>query len=294
VEPRVVLVTRPTAYDELISAHGTHGQAAWFLGRQHQAIAPLVAAHEAQERAVDVASRSIPTTWRSTRITRHDLDRFLFEPDDIVVAVGQDGLVANIAKYLETQPVIGVNPGGYEGVLVRHPASALAALFPRVAGHEASVEARTRVEAVADDGQRLRALNEIYCGHRTHQSSRYAVAFGQRTEHQSSSGVICATGTGSTGWAKSIARSSHSRLPMPSPTDTALVFFVREAWPSRTTGADLVEGLVTDDSALTLTSEMNVDGVLFGDGIEQDAVAWPFARSIRLGRAPTPLSLVAA
>ena len=32
---------------------------------------------------------------------RHDLDRFLFEPDDLVVVVGQDGLVANVAKYLD-------------------------------------------------------------------------------------------------------------------------------------------------------------------------------------------------
>jgi hypothetical protein len=39
-----------------------------------------------------------------------DLDRFLLDPEDIVVAVGQDGLVANVAKYVQDQPVIGVNP----------------------------------------------------------------------------------------------------------------------------------------------------------------------------------------
>lgn len=291
MEPRVVIVTRPSAYDELVAAHGTHGQAAWFLGRQGQAIEPLVKAHEAQLRAVDVAARAVPGTWRSTRITRRDLDRFLFEPEDLVVAVGQDGLVANVAKYLEAQVVIGVNPGGYEGVLVRYKPAAVAMLLRRVGDHAAPLQARTRVEAVADDGQRLRALNEIYCGHRTHQSSRYAIAFGEAAEHQSSSGVICATGTGSTGWAKSIAKSRNSKLVLPAPTDPNLVFFVREAWPSRSTGADVVEGLVTDDVKLMLTGEMNGGGVLFGDGIEQDAVDWPFARVVRLGRAPTPLFL---
>lgn len=291
MEPRVVIVTRPSAYDELIAAHGTHGQAAWFLGRQGQKIEPLVAAHELQLRAVDVATRAVPGTWRSTRIGRRDLDRFLFEPDDLVVAVGQDGLVANVAKYLEAQPVIGVNPGGYEGVLVRHAPKAVAALLARVNDQTVKLEARTRVEAVADDGQRLRALNEIYCGHRTHQSSRYAIAFGKGAEHQSSSGVICATGTGSTGWAKSIAQSRKTTLKLPSPTDPTLVFFVREAWPSKMSGADVVEGLVTDDLPLVLTGEMNGGGVLFGDGIEQDAIDWPFARVVRLGRAPTPLFL---
>jgi hypothetical protein len=293
MEPRVVLVTRPSPYEELVAAHGTHGQAAWYLAQKRQAIEPLVVAHEAVVRAVDAATRAIPGTWRSTRISRRELDRFLFEPDDIVVAVGQDGLVANVAKYLESQPVIGVNPGGFEGVLVRHPPAALAGLLPRVANREAAVEARTRVEAVADDGQRLRALNEIYCGHRTHQSTRYAIAFGKRSEHQSSSGVICATGTGSTGWARSIARSRGSKLALPGPTDPTLVFFVREAWPSKTTGTTVVEGLIPDGRALTLTSEMNASGVLFGDGIEQDAVEWPFARSICLARSEVPLSLVA-
>jgi hypothetical protein len=32
--------------------------------------------------------------WRRIELDRADLDRFLFEPDDIVVALGQDGLVA--------------------------------------------------------------------------------------------------------------------------------------------------------------------------------------------------------
>jgi hypothetical protein len=291
MEPRVVIVTRPSLYEELIAAHGTHGQAAWFLGHQGQAIEPLVARHEAQLRAVDLAARAVPGTWRHTRIGRRDLDRFLFEPDDLVVAVGQDGLVANVAKYLDAQPVIGVNPGGYEGVLVRHAPAAVAGLLVKVGNREAALEARTRVEAVADDGQRLRALNEIYCGHRTHQSSKYAIAFGKRAEHQSSSGVICATGTGSTGWAKSIAKSRKSKLKLPAPTDPTLVFFVREAWPSKSTGADVVEGLVPAGSTLVLTGEMNGGGVLFGDGIEQDAVEWPFARVVTLSRAATPLFL---
>jgi hypothetical protein len=36
-----------------------------------------------------------------------DLDRFLFEPDDLIVVLGQDGLVTNVAKCLNEQPVSG-------------------------------------------------------------------------------------------------------------------------------------------------------------------------------------------
>ena len=44
------------------------------------------------------------------------------------------------------------------------------------------------VRARLDDGQELLALNEIFVGHRTHQSARYTLALGGRAERQSSSG----------------------------------------------------------------------------------------------------------
>ena len=64
----------------------------------------------------------MPLTWRQARVERGDLDRFLFAPEDVVVVVGQDGLVANAAKYLAGQPVVGIDtdPGRNPGVLVRH------------------------------------------------------------------------------------------------------------------------------------------------------------------------------
>lgn len=292
MDPRIVIVTRPSPYEELIHAHGTHGQAAWFLQGRGQAIEPLVQVHEAQDRAVDAIGRAIPSTWRRARIGRADLDRFLFEPEDLVVAIGQDGLVANVAKYLDGQWVLGVDPGGWGGVLARHTAALAAKRLVAVADRSTKPEVRTMIEAVTDDGQRLRALNEIYAGHRTHQSSRYTVRWGDRSERHSSSGLLCATGTGCTGWALSVARSRHTTLALPAPQAPELVFFAREPWPSPHTGTDLAEGVVADGAELVLTSEMNDNGVLFGDGIEQDAVAWPFATVVRLRRSAIGLHLV--
>lgn len=288
----MVVVSRPSPYAELVAAHGTAGQAAWFLRGQGQAIAPVEAQHADQERALDAVWRAIPSAWRRVRIGRAELDRFLFEPDDVVVAVGQDGLVPNVAKYLDGQWVIGVDPGGRGGTLIRHGAHEAAPLLARAADRAGPCETRTMVEATTDDGQRLRALNEIYAGHRSHQSSRYALAWAGRTERHSSSGLLCATGTGCTGWALSVARSRHTPLTLPRPDAPALVFFAREPWPSPTTGTDLAEGLVSDGAPLTLTSEMNDGGVLFGDGIESDAVRWPFARTVTFRRAPVALHLL--
>jgi hypothetical protein len=291
MEPRVVLVTRPTGYEGLLARHGTHGQAKWFLERQGLSIEGLLAEQQAQVRACDLVWRAIPSAWRQVRIDRADLDRFLFEPEDVVVAVGQDGLVANVAKYLHSQPVIGVNPGSYDGVLVRHTPARGASLLAPVAHRQVPLQERTMVQALTDDGQKLLALNEIYLGHRTHQSSRYTLSFADRRERQSSSGLIVATGTGATGWARSIATTRSTRLSLPAPTAPQLVFFVREAWPSKNTGATLVEGLVDDSGALVVDCEMHSGGVCFGDGIESDLIEIPFARQVTVQRAPRALML---
>lgn len=140
------------------------------------------------------------------------------------------------------------------------------------------------VECVLDDGQRLVALNEIYVGHETHQSSRYLLACPAGEERQSSSGIIVATGTGAGGWARSIALARGRDQPMPAPTDDKLVFFVREAWPSVATGASLTSGLLGAGDELIIRSEMEQGGVAFGDGIEHDRllVGWGQRAIVRL------------
>lgn len=294
MEPRVVVVRRPSAYEELLRVHCTHGQAAFFLRSRGQDIDRVAGWHRAQEAALGAVLQAIPATWRRASLLRADLDRFLFEPGDIVVAVGQDGLVANVAKYLEGQPVLGVNPdpARFDGVLVPHDPGAVVALLPRVARREVEIERRTMVEALRDDGQRLLALNEIFVGHRGHQSARYLLRHGQLQERHSSSGLIVSTGTGATGWARSIHRCHRSDLALPVPTAPQLVFFVREAFPSRATGCAVTEGIIDRRGRLDLRSEMDEGGVVFGDGIEEDRLEFGWGRGLTVRRAERTLDLV--
>jgi NAD kinase len=275
---RVVLVTRPTDLEALLLRHGTFEQARFFLETRGQEIEAVKAQHLLVEGALQAISRAIPVTWRRLRLDRADLASFVFEPQDVVLVLGQDGLVANAAKYLEGQLVLGINPDPqrFEGILVPHRVEAAADLLQDAVSGQARVEERTMVEARLDDGQVLLALNEIFLGHRSHQSARYRIRLEEREERQSSSGLIVATGTGATGWAKSIHHERRTSLPLPAPSEGRLAFFVREAWPSRWTQAELTEGLLAPMATLEITSEMNEDGVIFGDGVEADRIefAW--------------------
>lgn len=292
--PRVVIVTRPTAYERLLQQHGTLGQARFFLERRGQSLEALETIHSAQEQALKTVDAGIPTDWRRGRVSREELDRFLFEPKDIVVAVGQDGLVANVAKYLEGQSVIGINPSPqhYPGVLVPHPPDKARPLLIATASSVAAIQARMMVEARLDDGQRLLALNEVFVGHISHQSARYRLHWDGREERQSSSGLIISSGTGSTGWARSIHQERDSKIHLPSPTEPALAFFVREAWPSSTSGTEITEGRIEGDAYLEIISEMDEGGVAFGDGIESDRIELLWGQRLKIGLAKIRLNLV--
>jgi hypothetical protein len=293
--PRAVLVERPTEYRELLARPGTREQARFFLASRQIEIADVEQRHLGYEETRAGVLHAIPADWRSTTVQRAELDRFLFGADDVVVVLGQDGLVANVAKYLDGQPVVGLNPepDRYPGVLVRHAPGAAADLLADVAAARAAHEARTMVRAALDDGQELLALNEIFVGHESHQSARYVLEFDGGRERQSSSGVIVATGTGATGWAASINRQRAQPLALPAPTDDRLAWFVREPWPSPATAVALTAGLAGRDRVLRITSELNAGAVAFGDGIEGDHLVLDWGQRLTVTTAERKLNLVA-
>ncbi|MEU6506233.1 hypothetical protein [Streptomyces sp. NPDC046942] len=294
--PRAVLVHRTTEYEELVARHGTHGQAAFFLASRGRDIEEVAARHRRARAALAEVTLAVPLTWRQARVERGDLDRFLFAPEDVVVVIGQDGLVANAAKYLTGQPVIGIDtdPGRNPGVLVRHRPGDAARVLASAGGSGSSVDELTMVEAVADDTQRLLALNEIFLGTAGHQTARYRLGLeddGGVVEAQASSGVLVGTGTGATGWLRSVWQERGSRIALPSPTEDRLVWFVREAWPSPATGTSLVAGELAAPAALTVTVESD-RLIAFGDGIETDALQLTWGQTIRVGVCEQRLRLV--
>jgi hypothetical protein len=217
-------------------------------------------------------------------IDRSFLPNFIFGPSDMVVALGQDGLVANTMKYLDGHPLIGVNPDAarYDGILLPFVAADLTVLLAEVAADKRQFKAVTMAKATLTDGQVLYAVNDLFIGARTHTSAIYEIAAGDRKETQSSSGLIVATGLGSTAWFKSIVTGSlaiagafgseRAATPYaPSPWDSGeLRFAVREPFPSRTSQTNLVCGRVTASERLRLRSLMPENGVIFSDGIEAD------------------------
>jgi NAD kinase len=294
--PRLVVVTRKTPLDLLLERHGTYGQARFYLESRGQSIASAEETHARFQAGLARVQAAFPADERRVQLDRADLATFLFAPDDVLIVVGQDGLVPNVAKYLSGQLMLGINPDPErnDGILCPHAPQAVPRLLEWLetrSGPDFRVQERTMAVVEREDGQRLLALNEVFVGHRTHQSARYRLRVGGREERQSSSGLICATGTGSTGWARSIVHQRHLELAI-APEEPRLAWFVREPFPSISTAADLDFGLLGPDESLEVLSEMGEDGVIFGDGIEADRLDFVTGQRARLGLAQQRLNLL--
>ena len=282
-ERKVVLVTRRTRLEELIARHHTLGQARFYVEHLGADFSDYLKESAAYAQGLQLTVEALQAWGRYQVIDRGYLPNFVFAPDDIVVALGQDGLVANTMKYLDGQPLIGLNPepSRWDGMLLPFRPQDLGAVLPEVATGRRPAKGVTMAQVTLSDGQTMRAVNDLFIGPRSHTSALYEIEIGGRCEAQSSSGVIVSTGLGSTAWMKSVVAGAVSivqRLRPGKPVvynaqawdDDQLTFAVREPFASRASQTDLIFGPVTREQPLKLRSKMPDNGVIFSDGIEMD------------------------
>ncbi len=284
-ETKIILVVRSTRLADLKARFATKQQAKFYVNRLGGDFADYEREDERYHEAIAEAQRTLGEVGRVQLVQRSFLPNFVFGPQDIVVALGQDGLVANTVKYLSGQPLVGVNPDPkrYDGKLLPFKVADLPTIMPEVMRGGRKKREVTMAEAKLNTGLNLCAVNDLFIGVKSHGSARYQIKLGQAAENHSSSGVIVSTGLGSTGWFQSlmagaagvaVASGRAQSLPANDPQfpweSNYLYFTVREPFPSKNTGTSLVFGQVTPQQPLTIESQMGENGVIFSDGIEQD------------------------
>lgn len=298
-----VVITRETQLEELVKKYNTKDQARFYITHLGEDFDLYERQHQTYYKALEEVMQSLEKFGRIQRLDRVYLPNFIFREEDIVVVVGQDGLVANTMKYLNQQSIIAVNPDKtfWDGVLLPFEAGDLKKIVPDTIKGKRNVKEVTMAKASLQDGQMLYAVNDLFIGPKSHTSARYKLRFGESAEQQSSSGIIVSTGLGSSGWLKSIlcgaigissqveahpaSKLEQNGFLMPKLTwdSRSLIFSVREPFPSKHSQTSCVFGEIREDKPLTLTSQMPENGVIFSDGVESDFLVFSSGMQAEIG-----------
>ncbi|WP_207420224.1 hypothetical protein [Desertivirga brevis] len=299
-----ILVKNKTRLEVLIERFNTKAQAEFYIERSGGNFKEYEIEHDRFQESLSFIQRKLSKVIKNKIVDRSFLPSFLFNETHLLIVVGQDGLVANTAKYVNGIPMIAVNPDTdrYDGLLLPFQPNNFINAVEKVIKNDFKAREVRMAEANLSDGQRLLAFNDLFIGASSHVSARYKITYRDVTENHSSSGIIVSTQAGSTGWLSSIfnmtfgmqqfIQKSDSKKKIAKLKEHQLMFVIREPFESKKTQAGLTAGIVTEQNKLIIESFMPTNGVIFSDGVETDFLSFNSGAIATIGVAKETARLV--
>lgn len=299
-----IIIKNRTRLEALIERFNTKAQAKFYIESFGGDFDDYELENEIFHQSLSAVQRNLSTFLKNKIVERNFLPSFIFNKNQVVITVGQDGLVANTAKYVKQIPIIAVNPDPerFDGVLLPFTSGDFVQGIEKVISQNYNSKLTSFAEARLNDGQRLLAFNDLFIGATSHVSARYKITHNNKTEEQSSSGIIVSTQAGSTGWLSSIFNMSfgihkfigrdQSKKKYAKLKDNQLMFAVREPFASKRTQVETAAGIITEKSKLVIQSFMPNNGLIFSDGIETDFLKFNSGAVATIGIAEEKANLV--
>ena len=298
-----IIVKNKTRLETLIERFNTKAQAKFYIERLGGNFEDYVAEHETFHHSLLSLQTQLSKVIKNKLVERSFVPNYIFTEKNIIIVIGQDGLVANTAKYSKGVPIIAVTPDKerYDGILLPFNSSNFIDAVDKVLNNSFQQRTIRFAEARLKDSQRLLAFNDIFIGASTHISARYKISFKNKSEEQSSSGLIVSTQAGSTGWLSSVFNMAYGvagmfdknlKLKRPRLRDNDLFFAVREPFQSVRTQIGITTGILSEKNSLTIESLMPSNGVIFSDGIESDFLKFNSGTIATIGLAAETATLV--
>jgi NAD kinase len=298
-----IIVKNKTRLESLIERFNTKAQAKFYIERSGGNFEDYEREHEIFHNSLNAVQTKLTKVIKYKIVDRVFMPSFIFSENNIIIVIGQDGLVANTAKYARGVPIVAVNPdtSRYDGVLLPFNTFDFTQGVEAVIANQYYAETKRFAEAKLNDGQRLLAFNDLFIGASSHVSARYKITHGANTEEHSSSGLIVSTPAGSTGWLSSImnmaygitnAFGGNQQPKRPVFNENELIFAVREPFKSIRTQAEITFGSIKQKSLLKIESLMPANGIIFSDGIETDFLSFNSGAIATIGIAPETAKLV--
>lgn len=276
-----IIVKSKTRLESLIERFNTKAQAKFYIESLGGDFNDYEVEHEKFYESLIQVQTQLSKVIKNKTIDRLFLPSYIFAKNNLIVILGQDGLVANTAKYSKQCPIIAINPDTqrYDGILLPFNTNDFMLGINNVLSNNYKYKTYKFAEAKLNDGQKLLAFNDIFIGTVSHTSAKYKITFNNVSEYHSSSGLIISTKAGATGWLSSICNMAFNfvnlfdknvKIKYPNIKDNELFFTVREPFKSFKTQIGLTVGIIKNQTELIIESLMPIGGVIFSDGIETD------------------------
>lgn len=276
-----IIIKNKTRLENLIERFNTKAQAKFYIERLGGNFEDYIQEHEKFYFSLNLVQQQLIKILKYKIVERVFLPSYIFSEKNVIVVIGQDGLVANTAKYSKGLPIIAINPDNerYDGVLLPFSPSDFTLGMESLINEDYVFKTMRFAEAKLNDGQRLLAFNDLFIGASSHISARYKIKYKNKEEEHSSSGLIVSTAAGATGWLSSVFNMAYGITGMfekslkpkrPLIKDNELIFAVREPFKSIKTQADITIGRINNQQHLKIESLMPSAGIIFSDGIESD------------------------
>lgn len=297
-----IIVKSKTRLESLIERFNTKAQAKFYIERLGGNFEEYEIEDDIFRHSLNSLQTQLSKVIKNKTVDRQFVSSYIFSAKNIIIVIGQDGLVANTAKYSVNLPIVAVNPDTerYDGILLPFNTSNFIQGVENVLANTYNAQIMRFAEAKLNDGQRLLAFNDLFIGASSHVSARYQLTFKSKTEQQSSSGIIVSTPAGSTGWLSSIFNMAYGVTNMfekgltpkrPKLKEKDLIFAVREPFKSKMTQTDLTAGIIRNNT-LTIESFMPTNGIIFSDGIEKDFLSFNSGSIATIGIAEETATIV--
>ena len=298
-----IIVKNKTRLESLIERFNTKAQAKFYIERLGGNFDDYEAEHETFHKSLLSLQTQLSKLIKNKTVERFFLPSFIFSEKNLIVVIGQDGLVANTAKYSKNCPIIAVNPDKerYDGILLPFDAYNFVEGVESVITNRYNTKTVRFAEAKMNDGQRLLAFNDLFIGVSSHTSARYKIQYNNQKEEQSSSGLIVSTQAGSTGWLSSVFNMAYGvtnffekslKPQRPKLKDDELLFAVREPFQSLKTQIGITAGIINCRQNLSIESLIPANGVIFSDGVETDFLKFNSGSIATIGIADETAKLV--
>ena len=117
---QAILIRDKTRLEQLIERFNSKAQAQFYIERSGGNFQQYEAEHQQFYQSLESVIKQLSGKMRFKVLMRSFLPSFIFARNQVVIVLGQDGLVANTAKYVDHIPIIGVNPDPkrYDGILL--------------------------------------------------------------------------------------------------------------------------------------------------------------------------------